>query len=237
MGFAVGDEAGAAAGFRAHSIRPGEGGAVFELETPAGSQELRLSVPGRHNVANATAAMAAMHEAGAGETLPSLDELGAALASFPGMGRRLELKGTVNGARIYDDYAHHPTEVAASLSALRELPHERIFVVFQPHLYSRTKALAARFGRALAAADVISVLDIYAAREQPTGELEGVSGLLVARAAATAAPGRPVYWIGALARAADRLRPLLGAGDILVTIGAGDVFKVADELVEAGEPR
>ena len=81
------------------------------------------------------------------------------------MARRLERKGEHDGALIYDDYAHHPTEVAASLAALRELPHRRLIAVFQPHLYSRTKALAARFGRALAGADEIGLLDVYAARE------------------------------------------------------------------------
>ncbi len=239
-GFAVaGDDgaptAGAAPEFRAESIEPGEGGATFMLQSPAGAIPVRLSVPGRHNVANATAALAAMHAAGAGETLPPLAELAAALESFPGMGRRQELKGTVDGARVYDDYAHHPTEVAACLAALRELPHRRLIAVFQPHLYSRTKALAGRFGRALAAADVIAVLDIYAAREQPVGELEGVSGLLVARAAADAAPGREVLWLGALERAAtvlaEQVRPQ--EGDLLVTIGAGDVFKVGEQLVDS----
>ncbi len=217
--------------FTAHSIEPGAGGTGFTVESPAGAIPVRLSVPGRHNVANATAALAAMHAAGAGETLPPLAELAEALASFPGMARRLELKGTCNGARVYDDYAHHPTEVAASLAAVRELPHERLFVVFQPHLYSRTRALAGRFGRALAGADVIGVLDVYAAREEPVGELEGVSGLMVARAAASAAPGRRVLWLGALDRAAAIVRPELADGDILVTIGAGDIFRLGEALV------
>ena len=108
----------------------------------------------------------------------------AALADFPGMLRRLERKGTRSGAVVYDDYAHHPTEVAAALAALRELGPRRLIAVFQPHLYSRTKALAARFGAALAAADEIGVLDVYPAREEPVGELAGVSGLGVAEAAA-----------------------------------------------------
>jgi UDP-N-acetylmuramate--alanine ligase len=236
LGYAVaGDDRGDAGGsaeFRAESIEPGEGGARFTLRSPAGEIGVRLSVPGRHNVANATAALAALHAAGAGESLPALAELAAALESFPGMARRLELKGSVAGARVYDDYAHHPTEVAASLAALRELPHRRLIAVFQPHLYSRTKALAGRFGRALAGADVIAVLDVYAAREQPEGEFEGVSGLLVARAAASAAPGRKVMWVGPLERAAavvsEQIRP--EAGDLLVTIGAGDVFKVGEQL-------
>src|SRR6266487_3660314 len=100
-----------------------------------------------------------------------------------------------SGAAVYDDYAHHPTEVEASLAALRELAPGRLVAVFQPHLYSRTRALAARFGRALAAADAVGVLDVYPAREEPVGDLAGVSGLDVVRAAADNAGGRPVWWL------------------------------------------
>ncbi len=226
------DSMAAAAAFRAGPARPREGGSAFTLRTPEGELAVELSVPGAHNVANATAALAALHAAGAGTSLPPLGELAAALASFPGMARRLQLKGTCDGARIYDDYAHHPTEVAASLAALRELPHRRLIAIFQPHLYSRTKALAPRFGRALATADVIGVLDVYAAREQPVGPLAGVSGLDVVRAAASAASGRPVLWIDELDGAAEVIREQVRPqeGDLLVTVGAGDVFKVGDAL-------
>ncbi len=102
---------------------------------------LDLKVPGRHNLLNARAALAALELAGF-----ELEPAAGALASFPGILRRLELKGHRNGAAIYDDYAHHPTEVAAALQALRELGPRRLIAVFQPHLYSRTKALADRFG-------------------------------------------------------------------------------------------
>ena len=155
-----------------------------------------------------------------------------ALASFPGMLRRQQRKGEHAGAAIYDDYAHHPTEVAATLEAMRELRPRRLIAVFQPHLYSRTKALAGRFGAALAAADEVGVLDVYPAREQPVGELAGVSGLAVARAAADHAAGRPVLWLRDVATARRVLGPRLGEGDLLVTIGAGDVFQLADALVE-----
>lgn len=219
----------------AASIRPAAGGSEFELRSPAGEIGVRLRVPGRHNVANATSALAALHSAGAGTSLPSLAELAAALESFPGMGRRLERKGERSGALIFDDYAHHPTEVAACLAALRELPHHRLIAVFQPHLYSRTRALAARFGRALAGADLVGVLDVYAAREQPTGDLEGVSGLTVVREAASAAPGRRVLWLQGIETAERVLAPELTEGDVLVTIGAGDVFRFADLLVDGGE--
>ncbi len=216
-----------------------DGGMDFTLAgaVVGGEHRVRLSVPGLHNVVDATVALgalAAARELGPGaDALPPLEELIAALASFPGMARRLELKGSVGGARVYDDYAHHPTEVAASLAALRPLVPDggRLVALFQPHLYSRTKALATRFGRALALADVVAVLDVYAAREQPVGALEGVSGLQVARAVADAAPGRDVIWAREADAAVGLLPGLLRDGDVLVTIGAGDVFGVGERLL------
>jgi len=213
-------------------LAPGGPAARFDAEQP-GPAELRLAVPGAHNRANARAALAAIEAAG----LDS-EAAAAALAEFPGVHRRLELKGRRGGFRIYDDYAHHPTEVRAALSALRELGPERLIAVFQPHLYSRTKALAEEFGVALAIADEVAVLDVYPAREQPVGELAGVDGMLVARAAADRMGGRPVWWLpraDVAARAlADRIegeRGVGGEGGILVTIGAGDVFRLGEALV------
>jgi UDP-N-acetylmuramate--alanine ligase len=198
---------------------------------------LELSLPGEHNLRNARAALGALGLAG-------LDLAGAAegLRSFPGVRRRLELKGGRAGTRIYDDYAHHPTEVRAALSALRELDPSRLIAVFQPHLYSRTKALAEEFGAALGLADEVIVLDVYPAREQPVGELEGVSGLMVARAAAERMGGRPVWWLPGIEVAERALSDLLdrtpevvdAKGAILVTIGAGDVFKLGEALVTEG---
>jgi UDP-N-acetylmuramate--alanine ligase len=200
----------------------------FDAETPG--PPLELAVPGRHNLLNARAALAALELAGF-----DLGPAARALTSFPGIVRRLERKGTRDGVVVYDDYAHHPTEVAAALAALRELGPRRLIAVFQPHLYSRTKALAPRFGAALAAADVIGVLDVYAAREEPGGDLAGVSGLDVAAAAADRAGGRPVWWLGDAERARSALAPQLREGDLLVTLGAGDVFRLADALVERGD--
>jgi UDP-N-acetylmuramate--alanine ligase len=190
---------------------------------PAG---LTLAVPGAHNALNARAAIAALVAAG-----EDPDEAAAALADFPGVRRRLELKGTADGARVYDDYAHHPTEVRAALSALRDLAPDRLVAVFQPHLYSRTKAMAADFGSALALADEIVVLDVYPAREEPVGELAHVSGLDVARAAADRARGRRVLWAPALEDATEALRRTGGDGSIVVTLGAGDVHRVGEQLV------
>jgi UDP-N-acetylmuramate--alanine ligase len=201
----------------------------FDAEVP-GPAELALAVPGRHNRANARAALAAIELAGLDAT-----KAAAALAGFPGVRRRLEPKGRRGGVDIYDDYAHHPSEVRAALTALRELDPERLTAVFQPHLYSRTKAFAERFGAALALADEAIVLDVYPAREEPVGELEGVSGLDVARAAAERMGGRRVIWAPRAERARELLEASEGRDGILVTLGAGDVYELAEALVE-GEP-
>lgn len=194
-----------------------------------GEVTLDLAVPGRHNLLNARAALAAIELAGL-----DVEAAAGALADFPGVHRRLELKGACGGTQVYDDYGHHPTEVRAALSALRELQPERLIAVFQPHLYSRTKALAEGFGAALALADEVVVLDVYAAREEPVGTLAGVSGLLVARATAERAGGRPVCWAPTVEKALAATRRRLAPGRIAVTIGAGDVFRVADALVGGG---
>lgn len=200
----------------------------FDSERPGPPP--RLAVPGEHNRLNARGVMAALGLCGFDPA-----EVGRALADFPGMGRRQEAKGEFAGARIFDDYAHHPTEVAATLAAFRELAPRRLIALFQPHLFSRTKAFAERFGAALAAADAVGVLDVYAARESAVGDLAGVSGLDVARAAADRSGGRPVWWLAEHARAVEFLVGELGEGDLLVTIGAGDVFKVGEDLLARGE--
>jgi len=189
---------------------------------------VELSVPGRHNVANALAALAACREAGV-----TLEEAAPALAGYTGTGRRFEEHGsTARGARVFDDYAHHPTEVRATLEAARTLGAHRLVACFQPHLYSRTRELARGFGAALAIADVVCVLDVYPARER-SGDFPGVSGLLVAQAAADAAGGRRVMWTPTLLDAAGRLEAELGEGDVLLTLGAGDVDELARELTTA----
>jgi UDP-N-acetylmuramate--alanine ligase len=207
----------------------GKGVAPFGAGQP-GPAQMRLAVPGKHNLLNARAALAAL-----GPDRFNLDRAAGELADFPGVRRRLELKGTRNGARVYDDYAHHPTEVRAALSALRELVPERLIAAFQPHLYSRTKAFTEGFGAALALADEVVVLDVYPAREEPVGELAGVSGLQVAEAAAERIGGKPVWWLPTAQAARAALAPRLGPGDILVTIGAGDIFKLGEALVGEGD--
>ncbi len=196
-------------------------GSVFVVE----GLTAELNVPGRHNVLNALAALAACRAAGV-----ELTDAVPALAGFAGTGRRFEERGTTpGGARVFDDYAHHPTEVRATLEAAHTLGARRMVACFQPHLYSRTRELARDFGRALALADLTVVLDIYPARERAE-DFPGVSGLLVAQATADAAGGRPVWWLPAMDTAADRLQAMLGEGDVVLTLGAGDVDRLAAAL-------
>jgi UDP-N-acetylmuramate--alanine ligase len=200
----------------------GPDGARFQWR----GHEVRLAVPGAHNALNAIAALEAARLAGADE-----ERAVAGLAGFHGAGRRFQPLGeTVRGARVYDDYAHHPTEVAATLAGASTLAHERLIAVFQPHLYSRTAMFAREFGAALAQADVVVVLDVYPARERAEDH-PGVTGLLAAEAAADAAEGRPVYWLPTFAGAEPVLRELLEAGDVCVAMGAGDVDALARRLV------
>jgi UDP-N-acetylmuramate--alanine ligase len=190
-----------------------------------GGARIELTVPGEHNVLNALAALAACRRAGIEPV-----EAARALLGFAGAGRRFEDHGsTPSGARVFDDYAHHPTEVAATLDAARKLPTGRLVACFQPHLYSRTAKLAREFGRALARADLAVVLNVYPAREHAE-DFPGVSGLLVAQAAADAAGGRPVWWLPTLDEAERRLRDELREGDVLVTLGAGNVDDLARRL-------
>jgi UDP-N-acetylmuramate--alanine ligase len=206
---------------RAQDVSLGAGSSRFGVE----GVDLELHVPGEHNILNALAALAALRVAGV-----RLDEAAPALAKFSGAGRRFESHGrTESGAEVYDDYAHHPTEVRATLAGALTLEPRRLVACFQPHLYSRTRMLAREFGRALALADLIVVLDVYRARERPE-DFPGVSGYLVAEAAADAAGGRPVWWLPTLDDAERQLRAELGEGDLLITIGAGNVDELATRL-------
>jgi len=188
--------------------------------------EVSLAVPGVHNALNALAALEAARIAGADPALAV-----AALASFRGAARRFQLLGaSAAGALVYDDYAHHPTEVAATLDAARTLRHRRLVAVFQPHLYSRTASLAREFGAALAHADEAVVLEVYPARERAE-EHPGVSGLMIAQATADAAAGKPVYWLPTFAEAEPVLARMLDKDDLCVVMGAGDVDALGRRLV------
>ncbi|MEA2403859.1 MAG: UDP-N-acetylmuramate--alanine ligase [Thermoleophilaceae bacterium] len=205
----------------ARDLEPAAFGSRFTVD----GVPVELRVPGRHNVLNALAALAACREAGVEPA-----EAASALATFPGAKRRFELRGrTAAGAVVYDDYAHHPTEVRATLEAARTLGAKRVVAAFQPHLYSRTRLLARDFGRALALADLVLVLDVYPARERAEDH-PGVSGWLVAAATADAAHGRPVWWTPSMDDAERLLDGLLEDGDALLTLGAGDIDALAARL-------
>ena len=190
--------------------------------------DVHLTVPGAHNALNAAAALEAARLAGADPARAA-----AALADFRGAARRFELLGTASsGAVVYDDYAHHPTEVAATVAAARTLDPGRVVVVFQPHLFSRTRALAREFGAALATADLVVVLGIYPARERAEA-FPGVSGRLIAAAAADAArpPRAGVAWLPGFDEAERFLRAQLRPGDLCLAMGAGDVDALGRRLV------
>ncbi|HEV2902557.1 MAG TPA: cyanophycin synthetase [Gaiellaceae bacterium] len=179
-----------------------------------------LAIPGRHNRLNAATALATLQLAGVDgrEAWPLLRE-------FRGAGRRLEEVGVAGDVRIVDDYAHHPAEIRVTLAALREQGIGRILALFQPHLYSRTRHLARETAAALAEADVVAVTDVYAAREEP---VEGVSGKLVVDALAEIRPGMPIAWTPSVEDGARFLARRARPGDVVLTIGAGDVDRGAD---------
>jgi UDP-N-acetylmuramate--alanine ligase len=189
--------------------------------------DVSLSVPGEHNRRNAACALAALELAG-------VDGRDAArvLPEFRGVRRRLELRGELDGLRVYDDYSHHPAEIAAAVAALRDQAQDgRLLVLFQPHLFSRTRHLAHELAAALAAADAVCVTDVYPAREQP---LAGVTGKLVVDALAELRPGMPVGWAPTVEEGARFLRVWGRSGDTVATVGAGDVDRACDILLGAG---
>jgi UDP-N-acetylmuramate--alanine ligase len=184
--------------------------------------ELRLS--GEHNRRNAASALAALELVGV-----TGDEAWPLLREFRGAARRLEERGVAGGVRVVDDYAHHPAEIAATLSAVREHADGRVLALFQPHLFSRTRHLARELGAALAAADVVAVTDVYAARETP---IDGVTGKLVVDALTETRPGMPVGWTPAVEDGARFLAGRARSGDVVLTIGAGDVDRGAGLVLE-----
>ena len=200
----------------------GPDGSVADVRLPDGhTVTLALRVPGIHNLRNATAALGVVHALGA-DLGPAL----AALAEFSGVGRRFERLGDAGGVTIVDDYAHHPTELAATLEAARQaFPHRRLVALFQPHLYSRTREHGVAMGSALAAADVAIVTDVYGAREKP--EL-GISGKIVADAAVAA--GAMVVYEPRRDELVNEVVELLRDGDVLITLGAGDITRVGPDV-------
>ncbi|MFN2590134.1 MAG: UDP-N-acetylmuramate--L-alanine ligase, partial [Actinomycetota bacterium] len=185
-----------------------------------------LAVPGRHNVLNAAAALAVADVLG----LP-VAAAAKALESFTGVRRRFERRGTAAGATFVDDYAHHPTEIAATIETARRIasngagPWRRIVAVFQPHRYSRTEAMWRPLGESLGGADVVVVTDVYGAGEDP---IPGISGKLVVDAIAESAPGRRVVYLPRRSEVAAFLASDVRDGDLVITLGAGDITMVGD---------
>jgi UDP-N-acetylmuramate--alanine ligase len=214
-------------GFRGTLVRPRDvaldgGGSRFTVD----GVPVTLTVPGEHNAANAALALAACRLAGAAP-----EAAAAALAHFTGAGRRFERLGTTAaGAEVVDDYAHHPTEVRATLVAARTLAPRRLVTAFQPHLFSRTRHGYREFGKTLALADLVVVLDVYPARER-ADDFPGVTGRLVAAATADHAGGRTVAWLPGFDAAERYLRAELRAGDLLLTLGAGNVDELGRRLL------
>ena len=203
-------------------FRPHGGGGMATVELDGDVVEVQVAVPGEHMAGNALAALLAGLELGADR-----DGLLDGLAAFGGVRRRFEFKGREAGVRVYDDYAHHPTEVAAQLTAARPIAGDgKLVVVFQPHLYSRTRTFATEFGAALGLADEVVVLDVYGAREDPE---PGVTGGLVAEAVPL--PAGQVHYEPSFDRVPALVAGLVAEGDLVVTMGAGDVTMLGPEIV------
>ncbi len=208
---------------RAIDVRYHERSSAFTL-LHCGTElgRITLNVPGEHNVRNALAACAAGLVCQA-----PFQALQDALAEFSGVYRRFEIKGEYDGVLVVDDYAHHPTELRSTLAAARKGWNRRIVAVFQPHTYSRTRDFVQDFATSFDDADVLVVTDVYPAREQP---MPGISGATIADAA-RAAGHRAVHYVPALADVASVVRGLSAVGDMVVTLGAGDVWKVGRDLL------
>ena len=189
--------------------------------------DLVVPLPGRHSLANALAAVAASLEAGV-----AFSDIAAAVAVFTGVARRFERKGARRGVTVVDDYAHHPSEVQATLQAAHQsFPEARLVVAFQPHLFSRTRTFAREFGEALLAADAVVILPIYPAREQP---LPGVTSELVA-GAARALGHRDARLADSFTEALELLDATLARGDVLLTLGAGNIVQRGEQWLAGGD--
>lgn len=208
---------------RAVNVRAVDGGTAFDVTFDGKALgAVHLALPGEHNVRNALAALAV----GLGTYGLKVAQMAPGLAGLAGAERRFQRLGSVRGIEVIDDYAHHPTEIRATLAAARDAYAERRLVVcFQPHLYSRTRDFAAEFGAALSDADALFLCDIYPAREQP---IPGVTSQLIGDAAARAQ--RPPMWTGPREEAASALAQFVQAGDVVLTVGAGDITKTGPEL-------
>ncbi|GMQ93478.1 MAG: UDP-N-acetylmuramate--L-alanine ligase [Acidimicrobiia bacterium] len=213
--------------WRITSLEHSGGGVGFTLVGPRGSTDVSLRKPGEHLASNAAGVLALLGESGY-----DVGAASRALEGFAGVRRRYEIRAKVGGVTIVDDYAHHPTEVAATVAAASVGSEGRVIVVFQPHRYTRTADLAPAFGAPLALADTVIVTDVYPAGERP---MIGVSGRLVAEA--TEAAGGNVRFIPRLSDVADVVASDVRPGDILLLLGAGDITSIATDVAKAIEAR
>jgi UDP-N-acetylmuramate--alanine ligase len=212
------------AAYQSREIVPAPPGSRFEVwRGDERLAEVVLQVPGRHNVLNALACFATLSELG---VPPALIVPG--LESFTGAVRRFQWKGERNGVTVVDDYAHHPTELRATLAAAREGRWSRVIAVFQPHLYSRTEFLQAEFAEALLEADVAVVTDVYGAREDP---LPGVSGKLIVDGILRLQKSKPVVYLPRLSSVVEYLSKATAPGDLVLTLGAGDVHRAGERFL------
>lgn len=209
----------------AHHVSPNASGMSFTLVHGDSSAPVSLRVPGRHNVANALAAAAACLQVGL-----SVESIAQGLGEYKGVERRFQIRGEVGGVTIIDDYAHHPTEVEATLEAARAGPWRRVVAVFQPHRYSRTQALHEAFGASFGAADRIVITDVYGAGESP---VPGVTGKLISDAVCAHLPGRAVAYLPHHGELVAYLRTSSRSGDALLTLGAGDISALGEELLRS----
>jgi UDP-N-acetylmuramate--alanine ligase len=211
----------------ARDVEPHESGMSFTLVHGGAASPVALRVPGRHNVTNALAAAAACLQVGL-----SIESVARGLGDYRGVERRFQIRGEVDGVTIIDDYAHHPTEVLATLEAARGGPYERVIAVFQPHRYSRTQALHQDFGSSFGDADRIVITDVYGAGEQP---VPGVTGKLISDAVCAHLPGRAVAYLPHRGELVAYLRASSRPGDALLTLGAGDISALGEELLRSVE--
>jgi UDP-N-acetylmuramate--alanine ligase len=210
--------------YQARAVRPKHLGSTFEVWAYGERiAEVELAVPGVHNVLNALASFATLSELGVAP-----EHIVASLRSFGGAVRRFQFKGERDGVAVVDDYAHHPTELEATLLAAADGEWGRVIAVFQPHLYSRTEFLHGDFARALLNADVAVVTDVYGAREDPR---PGISGKLIVDSILRLDPSKPVVYLPRMGAVVDFLDGFVQEGDLILTLGAGDVHRVGERYL------
>jgi len=183
---------------------------------------IELAVPGSHNIKNALATIALANEL---EIKFELIKKG--LKKYSGVKRRFEVKGKINEIIIVDDYAHHPTEVTATLKAIKNGWDKRVIAIFQPHLFSRTKEFFEDFARSLIISDILVITEIYGAREKP---IKGISGELISNVVKSLGH-ESVFWIKNKKDIFNKIYPIIKEGDMIITMGAGDIYKISDQIV------